>query len=163
MVRAMKKLAFVFVLWMPAACGPSNYAYSFDLTDPGARNLQRPGQRDVIEDADVRSEILVDPTSFQAILLDITNKTDQTLSVNWSAVSIIGPDGTQTPLHPDSAAPSVEPNARLVSRLVPFVLPSQGSPAAAYNNSTWELVVPMVIRGQPREYRYHLRAQVHTI
>jgi len=152
----------VFLL-ASAGCGPTNYAYSFNLTDPGARNLTRPGERDVIEDGDVRAEILVDPTSFQAILLDLTNKTDQDLSVNWNGVSIVGPDGSQTPLHPDSAAQSIEPNARLVARLIPFVLPARGAPAAAYDNSTWELVVPMMVRGQPREYRYHLRAQVHAL
>jgi hypothetical protein len=159
----MKTLGTLLFLAALSGCGPTNYAYSFDLTDPGARNIQRPGQRDSIEDADVRAEILVDPTSFQAILLDITNKTDQLLSVNWNGVSVIGPDGSQTPLHPDSAAPTVEPGARLVSRLVPFVLPAQGPAAAAYNNATFELVVPMLVRGTPREYRYHLRAQTHTI
>ena len=144
-------------------CAPANYAYSFDLTDPGARNLQKPGERDTLEDADVKSEILVDPTSFQAILLDVTNKTEVPLQVAWDQISIVEPDHSQVPLHPDSGLGAVESQARVTARLVPFSLPSVGSAATAYDNTDFELVVPMIVRGAPREMRYHLHARTHKL
>jgi hypothetical protein len=61
----------------------------------------------------VKVEILVDPTSFQAILLDVTNKTNTMLQVAWNTVSIITPDQTQTPLRPDQALGNVEPGAKV--------------------------------------------------
>jgi hypothetical protein len=157
----MRYLTLVFAL--AAGCAPANYAFSFDLTDPGARNLTKPGERDAIEDADVKSEILVDATSFQAILLDLTNKTEQPLQVGWDRISITGPDGVQTPIKPDTGLGEIEPGAKVVARLVPFVLPSTGKLAAAYDGATFELVVPVWVRGQPREYRYHLRARANKL
>jgi hypothetical protein len=142
----MVRLASTLLL-VAAGCGTASYAYRFDLTDPGARNLTRPGERDTLEDADVKAEILVDPTSFQAILLDVTNKTEQPLAVQWPGVSIVGPDGSQNPLRPDAPVPVVEPGAKVVARLVPFVLPSQGAAATAYDGTAFELVVPMLVRG----------------
>src|SRR5579883_386911 len=92
-----------------AGCAPSSYYYSFDLTDPGAQNLTKPGHRDTIEDADVKSEVLVDPTTFQAVALDVTNKTDQTLQVQWNQIVMVAPDGSQVQLHPDAQLGWVEP------------------------------------------------------
>jgi hypothetical protein len=143
-----------------AGCGVANYTYNFDLTDPGARNLTKPGERDAIEDADVKTEVLVDPTSFKAIALDVTNKTDVPVDVQWNAIAVVMPDHTQMPLHADAQLASVDPTAKVSARLIPFELPSQGAPAKAYDGATFELVVPMVVRGQPREYRYHLIARV---
>jgi hypothetical protein len=146
-----------------SGCAPANYVYSFDLTDPGAKNLIKPGERDTLEDADVKSELLLDPTSFQAILLDVTNKTDALLEVAWDHIVWIGPDKTETPIHPDGSLGQVEPGAKVVARLVPFSLPGQGPAAASYDNTSFELVVPMGVRGQPREYRYHLNAKVKKL
>jgi hypothetical protein len=156
----MRKLALALLV---AGCAPANYAYNFDLTDPGAKNLTKPGERDVLEDADVKSEILVDPTSFQAILLDITNKTDAMLQVDWTRLVVIGPDKVETPIKPDAPLGAVEAGAKIVARLVPFALPATGAPAAAYDNSNFELVVPLIVRGQPREMRYHMNAKVKKL
>jgi hypothetical protein len=144
-------------------CAPANYAYSFDLTDPGARNLTKPGERDTIEDADVKTEILVDPTSFQAVLLDLTNKTEVPLEVRWDQISIIGPDHSQMPVHADVGLGAIEPGAKVVARLIPFVLPAVGAAAAAYDNTDFELVVPMAVRGAVRENRYHLHARANKL
>jgi hypothetical protein len=158
----MKTLALVTLL-AAMGCAPANYAYSFDLTDPGARNLTKPGERDTIEDADVKSEILVDPTSFQAVLLDLTNKTEVPLMVSWDQISMVAPDHSQTPLRPDAPLPQIEPSARITARLVPFSLPAVGAAAKAYDETDFELVVPIVVRGNPREMRYHLHAKVHKL
>ncbi len=146
-----------------AGCGPSNYAYRFDIADPGAHNTQRNGERDTIEDADIRAEILADPGSFQAILLDITNKTNDIIQINWNGIVLVDPFGAQTALRPDTQETAVEPNGRVVSRLLPFVLPTRGSAASQYDNQVFELVVPMLVRGQPREYRWHLQAHVSSL
>ncbi len=146
-----------------AACADATYAYSFDLTDPGAKNLTRPGERDVLEDADVRSELLVDPTSFQAILLDLTNKTDADLYVAWDQIAVVGPDGMQTPLHPDTQLGAVQPGAKVVARLITFQLPATGKLAAAYDGAKFELVVPMTVRGAQRELRYHFLAHTNKL
>src|SRR6478752_5858417 len=97
----MKKLLPLFVLL--GACADASYVYNFNITDPGAKNLEKPGERDVLEDADVKAEMLLDPTSFQAIAFDVTNKTEVDLIVNWDQVSILSPDGSQTPIHPDAS------------------------------------------------------------
>jgi hypothetical protein len=144
-----------------AGCAPANYYYSFDLTNAGAHNVQKPGERDVLDDPDVKSEILVDPTSFQAVLLDLTNKTDAPIQVGWDQISIVGPDHTQRPLKPDSPMPpTVEPSAQLMARLTPFALPPSGSAARVYDNSDFELVVPMTVRGAPTERRYTMRVHL---
>jgi hypothetical protein len=157
----MKKL--MGLLFLVGGCAPATYAYDFDMTDPGAKNLTKPGERDTMEDADVKTELLLDPTSFQAIALDLTNKTDSDLVVVWDQVTITGPEGSQTPIHPDGAVGAIQPGARLTTRLVPFQLPAQGQLAAAYDNTKFELVLPMSVRGQPREYRYKLVAHVHKL
>lgn len=157
----MRSLACLLVLG--SGCAVANYAYSFDLTNPGAHNLQKPGERDTLDDADVHSEILVDATSFQAVLLDLTNKTDAPLQVAWDQISIIGPDHAQNPLRPDGALGAVEPGAKVTARLVPFSLPAQGDAAKAYDNTDFELVVPMTVRGTPTEKRYQLHARANKL
>ncbi len=156
MMRAMR--ALVLFTALAAGCAPATYTYSFDLTDPGARNVQKPGQHDVLEDNDLKSEILVDPTSFQAVMFKLTNKTDADVMVQWNAISMVAPDRSQQPLAPDNGLGPVEPGASVSARLVPFMLPSQGPAAAAYDGQVFELVVPAMVRGQPRELRFHLIA-----
>lgn len=151
--------SYACVLVLVSGCAAGNYAYNFDLTNPGAHNLQKPGERDTLDDADVRTEILVDATSFQAVLLDLTNKTDVPLAVAWNQISIIGPDHAQNPLRPDGSLGAVEPGAKVTARLIPFSLPAQGEAAKAYDNTDFELVVPMTVRGMPTEKRYLLHAR----
>jgi hypothetical protein len=159
----MRTTLVSLLLVAAGGCAPANYAYNFDLTDPGAKNLTKPGERDTLEDADVKSEILVDPTSFQAILFDVTNKTEQPLQVAWDRISITGPDGVQNPLRPDVGVGAVEPGAKVVARLLPFALPAQGKVAAAYDGTTFELVVPTLVRGAPRDLHFHLVAHTNKL
>ncbi len=162
MLRAMRILALVLFVAV-SGCAAGNYAYSFDLTNPGAHNLQKPGERDVLEDSDVRAEILVDPTSFQAVLLDVMNKTEQPLAVAWDQISMVMPDHTQNPIRPDGPLGAVEPGAKVTARLVPFQLPSEGAAAKAYDNTDFELVVPMTVRGMPTERRYQMHARTNKL
>lgn len=145
-------------LLLVCACAAPTYMFAFDLTDPGARNLPKPGDRDSIEDADVRTEVLLDPVNFQAVLLDLTNKTGDELNVDWRRVSMVMPDHMQLSLRPDGPIAPIQPGGRVVVRLITFSLPTIGDSAARLDNQTFELVVPMVVRGAPREQRYHLRS-----
>jgi hypothetical protein len=47
--------------------------------------------------------------------------------------------------------------------LQPFELPAVGAAARAFDGTTFEMVVPMLVRGQPREYRYHLHVTLKKI
>jgi hypothetical protein len=151
------------LLVLLAGCAPATYLYSFDLTDPGAQNFKDFRRPDVMEDADVKVEIRADPTEFKAVALDVTNKTDAPLTVQWEQISIIGPDHEQRPLRPNAFAGSIEPMAKVQTVLVPFELPQIGSAAKFYDNTDFELVVPMVVRGMPRESRYHLHVTLKKI
>jgi hypothetical protein len=152
---------YLACLAFACGCSSANYYYSFDLTNAGARNVTKPGERDILDDAELKSEILVDPTSFQAVLLDLTNKTEAPIQVGWDNISIVGPDHKQQPLRPDGPMPpTVEPGAQLMARLVQFALPPSGSAARFYDNSDFELVVPMVVRGTPTERRYAMHVRL---
>ncbi|MDP1828081.1 MAG: hypothetical protein Q8L48_32700 [Archangium sp.] len=146
------------VLLVTCACAPAKYFYNFDITDPGAKNQTRPGERDVLDDPDLKAELLADPTNFQAILLIITNTTAEPMTVNWHQVTVIGPDRVARPLRPDSRVGAVEPYTKVRARLIPFELPDVGNAAASYDQQPFELVVPLVVRGQPRDFRIHLLA-----
>ncbi len=139
-----------------SSCAAATYSFSFDLTDPGAHNLSKPGERDVLEDGDLRTELLIDATNFQAVLIDLTNKTSAELMVDWRRIAMVTPDRLEIPLHPDASVPAIEPGGRVVVRLITFSLPNIGDSAARLDNRPFELLVPMVVRGVPRQQRYHL-------
>jgi hypothetical protein len=157
MTQAMRMLLAVLLV-TSVGCAPARYFYNFDITDPGAKNLTKQGERDVLEDPDLRAELLVDPTSFQAILLIITNTTPEPLVVQWQRISIIGPDRVARWLQPDVRLGRVEPYTKARARLIPFELPEVGNAAASFDNQTFELVVPLEVKGQPRDLRVHLLA-----
>ena len=145
-------------LLVASGCAPSKYYYNFDVTDPGAKNLTKPGERDVLEAPDLRAEILVDPTSFQAILLIITNLTPEPMMVQWHQIAVIGPDRIARPLRPDVGVGRIEPYTKQRVRLIPFELPDVGNAAAGYDQQPFELVVPLQVKGQFRDFRVHLLA-----
>ena len=149
-------LAVLFLV--ASGCAPSKYYYNFDVTDPGAKNLTKPGERDVLEDPDLRAEILVDPTSFQSILVIITNLTPEPMMLQWQGIAVIGPDRVARSLRPDVRVDRIEPYTKERLRLIPFELPDVGNAAAGYDQQAFELVVPLQVRGQPRDFRVHLLA-----
>jgi hypothetical protein len=139
------------------------YAYSFRLENQEARPAAQPEQRDVAADADVRAEILVDPTGARAILLDLTNKTDQVLQVEWGQITMIRSDGSSTSPRPHVDLGWIPPGATINARLVPFALPPAGNQAASYQGSRFELLVPMIVRREPKLYRYSFTVDVRPI
>jgi hypothetical protein len=151
------------LLALVPGCGVSNYVFRFDITEPGAHNTQRANDRDWIEDADVRVEILADPASQQDVLVDVVNKTNDMMMVDWNNVVIITPEGNQVQLRPDVMQGPIQPSARATARLITFILPTRGSAASQYDNQIFEIVIPIQVRGQLREYRYHLQAHASSI
>ena len=139
------------------------YTYSFRLDTQEARPSAQPGQRDVAADAYVRAEILVDPTGARAILLDLTNKTDQVLQVEWGKITMTRSDGSSTSPRPHVDLGWILPGATANARLVPFALPPTGDRAANYQGSRFELVIPMIVRREPKLYRYSFTVSVHSM
>jgi hypothetical protein len=154
--------AFICATLALGACAPANYIYLFDLTDPGAVNFKDTRRPDVLEDGDTRLEVRLDPTEFKAIAVEVTNKTDMPISLG-NGFAIVTPEREQRPLQPNAAIAPIEPTAKVGFQLGPFELPSVGPAAKAYDNTTFELVLTLVVRGQPREYRCHLNARTQKI
>ena len=154
----MRTLLAAALFVLASGCAPASYYFNFDITDPGAKNLTRPGERDVFEDPDLRVELLVDPTSFQAILLVLTNRTPEPIGVEWNRVGIIGPDRVERSLLPDDRVARLEPFTSVRARLITFELPALGNAAASFDAQPFELHVPLVVMGKPRDLRIHLLA-----
>ena len=157
----MNRLAVGALLTTVGCATP--YAYSFHLENPGARTAQQPKSRETLEDADVRAEILVDPTGARAVLLELTNKTDQVLQVAWTQIAMKRSEGGATSLRPQMDLGWILPGATASTRLVPFALPPTGDEAVGYQGNHFELVVPMIVRRESRSYRYSFTVGVRKI
>jgi hypothetical protein len=160
--RMMKQTRLLPLLCLPlfcslAGCAPANYIFSFDLTDPGAVNYKDARRPDVMEDGDLKLEVRLDATEFKAIAVEITNKTDMPVQLG-NGFAIVTPEREQRALAPNAAIAPIEPTAKVGFQLGPFELPSVGPPAKMYNDTNFELVLTLVVRGQPREYRLHFHA-----
>jgi hypothetical protein len=160
--EANVKVLALGVLLVSMGCA-TPYAYSFHLENQDARASAKPNQPDVLDDADVRAEIVVDPTGARAIILDLTNKTDQVLQVEWGQITMIRSDGSSTSPRPHVDLGWILPGATVNARLVPFALPPSGDQAASYQGSRFELVVPMIVRREPKLYRYSFAVSVRRI
>ena len=153
--------ALGFVLLAFAGCA-SPYAYDFHLTDPGVHPAMKPGGAERVEDQDVSAGILVDVPA-AAVLLEITNKTDEVLQVEWAAITLTLNDGRVTSLRPDVDVGWIQPHATNATRLCAIALPRSGSKAAAYEGQRFRLNVPAVVRRQRKLYHYALSAHVRKL
>jgi len=156
-IRSGARLALVALLAL-VGCA-SHYEYTFHLTEPGVRPAASPGEPEMLEDADVKAELLVDGVA-EAVLLDVTNKTDQVLQVEWAEISITRPDGTGTSLRPDVDLGWLPPGATLAARLFPIALPHSGRAALANQGRRFQLNVPVIVRREPKVYHFTLTAHV---
>jgi len=157
------RLLPILALVSLAGCSYSQYVYGFDITNSGAVNSKAFRGADTLEDADVKLEVRPDPTDFRAIEFDITNRTDAPLTIDWRAIVLVDPQHKQTTLAPQAMLGPIEPGARKHALVGPFVLPSLGGDARQYDGGKFELVIPAVVRGQPHEYRLHLRATLKRV
>ena len=151
--RNMRVLALLVV----AGCA-SPYAYSFRWVDPDVR-VAADGT-EVREDADVKAVLRVDAP---AVRLDLTNKTDEVLQVQWDEISLARPDGQRAVLRPDVDLGWIPPGATTAARLVPLVVPRDGPRARAYQDGQFALEVPVTVRREPRRYRFTLIASVREL
>jgi len=159
-LQTMAALGLVALLATAGCATP--YAYDFHLTDPGVRPPAKPGGAEAIEDADVRAEIFVDVAA-GAVLLNVTNKTDQVLQIEWAAITLTHADGSVTSLRPDVDLGWLQPQATVAARLFVIALPHSGSEAAAYEGRRFQLNVPAVVRRQSKLYHYALTAHVREL
>ena len=146
-IRNLAALGFVLLAF--AGCA-SPYAYEFHVTDPG------------VDDQDVGAAILVDVPA-AAVLLEVTNKTDEVLQVDWAAITLTRSDGSVSTLRPDVDLGWLQPHATVAARLFPIALPHSGNQAAAYEGQRFQLNLPAIIRREPRLYHYALSAHVHKV
>lgn len=137
----------------------THYEYTFHLTEPGAHPAASPGGPEMLEDADVKAEILVDGAA-EAVLLDVTNKTDQVLQVEWAQISLARPDRTETTLRPDVDLGWLQPGEKLAARLFPLALPHSGSVAIRNQGRPFQLNVPVIVRREAKVYHFTLTAHV---
>lgn len=142
-----------------AGCA-TNYRYRFQLTNKAAHLAGAPGERDSLEDNQVKAEIQV---GGDAILLDLTNKTSEVLQVEWSRIVLDRGDGTRTSPRPDVDLGWIAPGAKVSARLVPFVVPHSGKAALAYQQRHLELSVPLVVLRQSIVYRFQFVTQVQAL
>ena len=159
-IKLMAALGLVALLASAGCATP--YAYDFHLTDPGVRPPANPGGAEAIEDADVRAEIFVDVAA-GAVLLNLTNKTDQVLQIEWAAITLARDDGGVTSLRPDVDLGWLQPQASVAARLFVVALPHSGSEAAAYEGRRFQLNVPAIVRRQSKLYHYALTAHVRAL
>jgi hypothetical protein len=155
LARAWAILAFAAL----ASCA-TPYAYRFNLEKQRAVSSERPDGRVVVDDADVRAALLLDPTGARAVLLSLTNKTDQLAQVEWTRISIADSGGGPIPLRPDVELGWIPPGGTVSARLIPFALPPSGDAAARYQGRRFELAIPMIVRTEPRVFQYAFVAQV---
>jgi hypothetical protein len=148
------------VAWLASVGCARHHVYDFHLTGPGIHPAVTLGGAEMVEDRDVRLEILVDVAA-AAVLLDITNKTDEVLQVEWAAITLTRSDGRVTSLRPDVDLGWIQPHETIAARLFAIALPSSGSEAAAHEGQIFQLNLPAVVRREPRLYHHALRAHVH--
>jgi hypothetical protein len=145
------------IAWVGCA---TPYAYTFHVVEPGVRLAAAPGAGDLLEDADLRTELKVDPAGPQAIVVTLTNKTEQVLQVRWAEVTLLDGKGGSSAPRPDQDLGWIPAGATQTARLVPFALPDKGSAAAAHEGRVFELVLPLIVRRESRSLHVHLAAHV---
>jgi len=152
----------VIIAWLGSIGCATKYAYTFQLASPGARVAQRPGDYDVLEDGDLKAGIAIDTTA-DALLLDLTNKTDQVIQVDWAKIAITRPSGGVTLLRPDVDLGWLAPGAHVAARLFPVALPRSGSAAATDQGRQFQIDVPVIVRREPKQYHFALVAHVREL
>jgi hypothetical protein len=131
----------------------TRYTYRFDVVDHAANTTN------AFEDDAVKATLALADDSLQ---LDLQNKTDQVLQVEWNKIALDRGDGTTTRLRPSSDLGWVEPGNTAVAQLVPVAFPHSGASAAAYQGRTLSLEVPMVVRHEPKTYRFNILVHVQA-
>jgi hypothetical protein len=137
----------VCVLFAFAACAHS-YAYTF--------------QAPAVADADLDAQILVDANA-DAVHVELTNKTDQVLQIEWADIVIHAPDGRTTGLRPDIDLGWIDPGATVTATLFPLAVPRRGDAAAANEGRRFRLDVPAIVRRESKVYSFTLTAHVREL
>ena len=98
-----------------------------------------------------------------AAIVELTNKTDDVIAVDWTKIVFdLGRGIIDTP-RPDIDLGWVAVGATLTARLAPIPLPQSSKGVAPYRLGHVELDMPMIIRHQPRVYRFHFTTTVSQL
>jgi|GEM_PF-1978596 len=155
-------VALCAVLLALTSCA-TPYAYRFDQIKAGAADgVAAPGCQ-MPPDADVRTELRLDPTGEHAIFITVANQTDQTLQVEWKDLTLTRADGLAVTLRPDADLGWIEPGQKQSARLIPFVLPPSGDAAHALDGQRFQLGIPMIVRRERKTYCYDFLAHVQEV
>jgi hypothetical protein len=142
------------LLVLTAGCAPAAPSYDFSIGSSGTHESKVPRLRDTLEDADVKTELIIDP-SLRSVTVNVTNKTGAPIQALWERSLIefcTCFSGCRAGPKVQSSVPrgTVAPGALISARLE---LPD----ALQVSSPTPEpLKVPMIIRDAPAEKRYDL-------
>jgi hypothetical protein len=145
----------LLVLAAFAGCA-TPYAYHFQLAEAPQIG---DGAGDTFEDAVVKARLQV---AGDGIALDLTNKTDEVMQVQWSKIELDRGDGTTTALHAATDLGWIEPGESAQADLVPVAFPHEGDAALAYQHRKIELAVPVIAKREQATYRFHFLVSVHA-
>lgn len=140
-------LRWVIGMVLVTGCA-SRYAYTFHVEPPA-------------EDGAMRAEVLVEPDA-EAVVLRVTNQTEHVLQVDWANITLDGGVGGRVSLRPAEDLGWVKPGATTTAALGPLALP-RGMAAHRYQGRRFALTVPMIVRREPKQYRYALVARVRKL
>jgi hypothetical protein len=138
-----------WLLFLASAGCASQYAYTLRVDPP-------------VEDGDLKAQIVVD-TIANDVTVDLTNKTDQVLQIEWAKIAISDAKGRVSPLRPDVDLGWIPPGATVAAKLFPLALPRKGHEAAAYEGRHFDLTIPAIVRREPKQYHYSLVAHVREL
>jgi hypothetical protein len=145
----MKRASLSSLVLLACVGCASQYAYTFHVNEP-------------VEDNDLKAAIVVD-TVADDVTLELTNKTDAVLQVDWASTAITGKRGRVSQLRPDVDLGWIRPGATVTARLFPLALPRKGDEAAAYEGQRFDLMVPVIVRRESKQYHYALVAHVREL
>jgi hypothetical protein len=134
------------------------YAYQFQPADPAPGGANTPSDRDVVEDEGLRAEVQIVEG---AVLAQFTNKGTDPIQIDWKKILLDRGDGTRSSLRPEADVGWVTAGGTLPVRLVPFTVPHSSQHAKEYAERKLELVVPMVVKNEPKTYAFHFVVHVH--
>lgn len=86
------------------------------------------------------------------LIVHLTNRTDEELTVRWDELTLVGPDHREVALHVSASEP-LAPHGEIDVAVSPFALRGK----SVGREAPFELVVPTVVRGAERVYHFHVR------
>lgn len=116
-----------------------------------------------LDEADVKTNVSLEPAGPGRIWVRVSNGTDQLVQVDWRQVTLVDPHGTVTMPRPSVDLGWVKPGEVQVAELTPLSLPDSAPDADAYQGMHFTLRLPMVIHSEPTVRTHVLTTQVSQV